>query len=76
MDNTKRHKKRRIRMFNIKYAAYSALMAIILWLIPSFLQVGFLGIIFCKGLAIIIGGLLMISTIAGVLSDIRDKFSK
>lgn len=60
-------------MYNIKYAIYTALLAIVLWFITSFLHLGIFGIVL-KGLAIIIGVLLVISTIAAILSNIKDKF--
>lgn len=62
-------------MYNIKYGIFTALLIITFWYIPSFLHVGIFGIVF-KGLAIIMGILLIISTIAGVLDDIKDKFRR
>lgn len=62
-------------MFNGKMAIYTALLVILLWFIPNFLHIGILGIVL-KGAALIMGGLLIISTIAGVMSNIKDKFRR
>lgn len=63
-------------MFNIKMAIFTALTAILFWWLPSLMGVGLLGNLFCKGLSIIIGALLAISIIAGIFSNIKDKFGR